>query len=136
MQQRVIASDLDQARELEASLIQEVDNYGYDQADVFAIKLMLEEALVNAIKHGNKLDPTKTVTVTSDINDDRAEYLIVDQGPGFDPLKLPDPTADENLERPCGRGVMRIRAYMDEVHFNEKGNELRVVKRRGSGEPE
>ena len=53
---------------------------------------------------------------------------IADQGGGFDPGALPDPTSDENLEKPCGRGVMLMRAYMDEIQYNPRGNSVRMVK--------
>jgi serine/threonine-protein kinase RsbW len=56
---------------------------------------------------------------------------VTDEGPGFRLDDVPDPTADENLQRPCGRGLMLIRAYMDEVSFNETGNEITMVKRKG-----
>ena len=104
--------------------------FGYEEADTFAIKLALEEGLVNAIKHGNKYDKAKTVRVVSEINENEASFTITDEGPGFQINEVPDPTADENLERPCGRGLMLIRAFMDEVSYNDTGNQVRLVKRR------
>jgi flagellar hook-associated protein 1 FlgK len=86
--------------------------------------------LVNAIKHGNKYDSKKTVRVVSQIDENEASFIITDEGPGFHLEEVPDPTADENLERPCGRGLMLIRAFMDEVSYNKTGNEVRLVKRR------
>lgn len=129
----VIPSDLNRARQLEESLIQRLSEAGYGESDVFAIKLALEEALVNAIKHGNQYDPDKSVTVTTEITHEQAKFTITDQGSGFTPEDVPDPTADENLMQPCGRGLMLIRSFMDEAEFNETGNELRLLKRRGSG---
>jgi len=125
----VIASDLQAARKIEDALLAEVARHGYDEAATFAIKLALEEGLNNAIKHGNGYDPAKQVDVRFDVNADRAVITITDQGGGFDPSTVPDPTADENLEKPCGRGIMLMRAYMDEVRFNEKGNRIRLMKR-------
>jgi serine/threonine-protein kinase RsbW len=127
---KVIQSDLEEARQLEEHVLETVQGCGYSDAEAFAIKLALEEALINAIKHGNRYDPDKTVTVCYDIQPDRASFAVADEGPGFALCNVPDPTADENLERPCGRGIMLIRAYMDEVSYNEEGNELRMVKRR------
>ena len=112
----VIPSELSAARQAETKLLQEVAKYRYSDSSVFAIKLAVEEAINNAIKHGNKLDASKVVRIT-------------DQGEGFDPATLADPTADENLEKPTGRGVMLMRAYMDEVRFNDKGNQVHLVKR-------
>ena len=59
---------------------------------------------------------------------DSAAFFITDEGSGFDPLDVPDPTAVENLERPCGRGLMLMKHYMSEVDFNERGNSVRMAK--------
>lgn len=126
----VISSNLNEARRLEEQLLREVARFGYEEADVFAIKLALEEGLVNAIKHGNRYDANKRVHVVSRIDENEAVFVITDEGEGFCPDKVPDPTADENLERPCGRGLMLIRAFMDEVEYNPIGNQVRLVKRR------
>ena len=125
----VIPSELDAAQKAEDELLAEVARYGYSEACAFAIKLAVEEAINNAIKHGNKLDPAKVVDVTYEVGPDQAVVAITDEGSGFDPYALPDPTADENIEKPTGRGVMLMNAYMDEVHFNDKGNQVRLVKR-------
>jgi len=125
----VIPSELSAARQAETKLLQEVAKYRYSDSSVFAIKLAVEEAINNAIKHGNKLDASKVVRITYDVGPDQAAVTITDQGEGFDPATLADPTADENLEKPTGRGVMLMRAYMDEVRFNDKGNQVHLVKR-------
>lgn len=128
----VISSDLNEARQLEERLLREVARFGYDEADTFAIKLALEEGLVNAIKHGNQYDQTKSVHVTRQIDEYQAVFTITDEGPGFRLAEVPDPTADENIERPCGRGLMLIQAFMDEVEYSKTGNQVRLVKRRSS----
>ena len=124
----VIASDLRAARKLEEALLREVSRHGYPEAAAFAIKLALEEGLNNAIKHGNGYDPTKKVEIDFDIDPKRAVITITDQGRGFNPVDVPDPTTDENLEKPCGRGIMLMRAYMDEVRFSQKGNQVYMLK--------
>ncbi len=124
-----IPSDLCAAQRAEADLLDEVARFGYSDASCFAIKLALEEGINNAIKHGNKFDASKSIDLTYHIAPDRAAITIADEGPGFDPARLPDPTADENLEKPTGRGVMLMHAYMDEVWFNDKGNEVHMVKK-------
>jgi serine/threonine-protein kinase RsbW len=129
-QQKVIPSDLDEARLLEEQLLAEVCACGFQEADVFAIKLSLEEGLVNAIRHGNRNDPTQQLTVTWDINEEVATFRIADGGNGFEPEVVPDPTTKENRLRSCGRGLMLMRAYMDEVTFNDRGNEICLVKRK------
>ena len=87
-----------------------------------SIKLALEEALINAIKHGNQMDRSKSVRVSYRVLPDRFEVHVTDEGAGFDPADVPDPTAVENLERPCGRGLMLMRHYMSEVAFSGRGN--------------
>jgi len=124
-----IASDLQQARRLEDSLLQEVGRFGYSESAVFAIKLALEEAINNAIRHGNHSDPHKHVTVRVELDVAVMTISVADEGPGFDPGGVPDPTADENLEKPSGRGIMLMRAYMDDVHYNQRGNEICMCKR-------
>lgn len=127
-EETVIRSDLTEARELEERLLEEVSRKGFDDGEVFAIKLALEEGLVNAIKHGNRYDTAKTVRVRYDISPARAEFTIIDEGPGFAPTDVPDPTADENLMKPCGRGIMLMRSFMDVVEYNEAGNSIHLVK--------
>jgi serine/threonine-protein kinase RsbW len=103
---------------------------------IFAVQLALDEALANAIHHGNADDPTLKVDLALELYDDRIELRVADQGPGFDPKDLPDPTAVENLERPCGRGIMLIRAYMTEADIAADGRSLRMVKRRDCVRPD
>jgi serine/threonine-protein kinase RsbW len=69
------------------------------------------------------------VEVIYQVGPRETSITIIDQGRGFDPSSVPDPRADENLEKPCGRGIMLMRAYMDEVDFSPKGNRVRMVKR-------
>ena len=130
VKRKTIPSDIDEARRLAEDLLQRVQAAGFHDDVLFAIRLALEEALVNAIKHGNKSDPSKRVTVLADVRDGRASITVRDEGAGFDPSTVPDPTADENLEKPSGRGLMLMRAYMDEVHFNDRGNEVRMIKQK------
>ncbi len=109
---------------------------GYDADALFAVRLCLEEALVNAFRHGNRLEPGLRVHFRALIGRDRCEFLVEDEGEGFDPGAVPDPTAEENLEIPSGRGIMLMRAYMAEVEYLDPGNRLRMVyvrDRSGTG---
>lgn len=126
-----IASDFQAARQVQETLLEQVARFGYSESAVFAIKLALEEGLNNAIKHGNRFDPNKTIEVAFTVDEKRFKVDITDHGTGFDPNLVPDPTADENLEKPSGRGIMLMRAYMDEVQFSPKGTQVHMVKRNG-----
>jgi serine/threonine-protein kinase RsbW len=125
----VIPSDPEEARGLQDCIEQllQAHNNASDR-DIFSIKLALEEALVNAIKHGNQMDRTKKVSVSYRLLPDRFEVSISDEGPGFDPGDVPDPTAAENLERPCGRGLMLMRHYMTDVAYNARGNGVSMFR--------
>ena len=125
----IIPSEWEAVRQVEERLLNEISHHGYSEASIFAIKLALEEGISNAIRHGNRFDPAKKVQIVFDVDDHRAIITITDQGPGFDPTLVPDPTTDENLEKPNGRGIMLMRAYMDEIRFNAQGNQVRFVKR-------
>jgi len=100
---------------------------GYPEGAMFAVRLAIEEAVVNAFRHGNRSDPAKVVFFRAAIDDARAEFEVEDQGPGFDPRLIPDPTDEDNLEIPSGRGVMLIKAYMTEVEYVKPGNKLRMA---------
>jgi serine/threonine-protein kinase RsbW len=94
----------------------------YLPKDIFGTRLALEEAICNAIKHGHQHDPTKVVEVRYFIRADHLLLEVEDQGPGFDPSQVPDATAAENLQRPCGRGLLLMRHYAAWVRHNRTGN--------------
>lgn len=106
----------------------EENNFGKD--DIFAVHLTLEEAFLNAVKHGNKMDPTKKVQVDYSLSPDKIEIYITDQGPGFKPEAIDDPRFGENLFKPGGRGLLLMNSYMDKVQYNEKGNSVYMVRYR------
>ena len=103
----------------------------WSEHEIFGIHLAVEEALVNAIRHGNRLDENKLVRVWFRLATNRLKVEIADEGPGFDPLRLADPTASENIECPCGRGVLLMRNYMNRVEYNDSGNRVVMEKDRG-----
>jgi len=127
----VIRSDLKAARDVEDAVVAEVRRCGFSESTAFAVKLAMEEGINNAIRHGNGYDPNKTVEVAYEIDAGKVVIVVTDQGQGFDPAGVPDPTIDENIEKPSGRGIMLMRRYMDEVCFNERGNQVRMVKWNG-----
>lgn len=124
----LIPSDPAEARRVQDEIEQHLHARRINEHDVFSIKLALEEALVNAIKHGNQMDRAKKIHIAYQLLADRFEIIIRDDGPGFDPSDVPDPTAFENLERPCGRGLMLMRHYMTEVFFTPRGNCVTMSK--------
>ena len=130
----VLSSELEELGRVEQAVMAAVEVYGYHEHDRFAIKLALEEALANAVKHGNRCDPSKRIVVEYRIDRREARIIVQDEGGGFDPCRVADPTLDENLEKPNGRGVMLMRVYMDDVRFNQPGNSVVLVKRRSEGQ--
>ena len=107
----------------------------FDDNAQFALKLALEEALINAVKHGNKLDPAKRVRGRATVTADRAEIVVQDEGVGFTRVAIPDPTLEENLEKTSGRGILLIEAYMDEVQWSDQGRRVRMVKHNNARTP-
>ena len=103
---------------------------GHAERDIFCVRLALEEALVNALKHGHGYDPAKEVRVRFRVTADEAVVEVEDQGEGFDPAAVPDPLAEENIEKSSGRGLFLMRHYLDEVRHNERGNAVTLRKRR------
>ena len=126
---------MDRAAQVQNEIVEIIEQADFPREAVFAIRLALDEALVNAVKHGNQEADDKSVHIDFSIDANRATFVIRDEGPGFDPDALPDPTALENLSRPSGRGVMLMRAYMTEVGFNPSGNEVTLVKERDCKKP-
>lgn len=130
----VIASDPKETRRVRADIESALKRHHFEDREIYCVQLALQEALANAIKHGNRMDPKKRIHVTYQIDDERCEIRIEDEGAGFDPNDLPDPKAEENLERPCGRGILLMRHFMSEVTFHPPGNRLSMCKfRNGRG---
>jgi serine/threonine-protein kinase RsbW len=104
---------------------------GLDDDGVHDLSVSVRECVVNALKHGNKLDPEKTVTVDFGLRPDAIEVWIQDQGAGFNPDAVPDATAPENILNAAGRGLFFMRAFMSEVEYMfppEGGTVVRLVK--------
>ena len=127
-----IPSEFVAGRDVQERILADVQRNGFSTDSTFAIRIALEEAMVNAIKHGNRLDPAKKVHVESRVTPKRAEIVIEDEGPGFDRAAIPDPTEDDNLDKPSGRGILLIEAYMDTAEWSRGGRRLRMVKDNAS----
>ncbi len=96
---------------------------------IFDLRLAAQEAVVNAVEHGNHCDETKKVYVHCWLNGDSLRVTVRDEGSGFDPRKVPDPTLPENILKEHGRGIFLMRNLCDEVRFSPQGNEVTLVKK-------
>ncbi len=114
-------------REAIDRLVAEAEAASYPTAAVFAVRLAVEEALTNAINHGHAQLPDEPVELAWRVLPNRIDVEVVDHGPGFDPDESPDPTLDENLENPAGRGLMLMRAYMTSVEHSPSGNAVKMT---------
>ena len=109
-------------------LLFELETNNFSREDIFAIHLALEEAFLNAVRHGNKMDPGKEIKIDYSVSSDKVEISMADEGDGFDPIDVPDPRCGENLYKTKGRGLLLMRSYMDVIEFNESGNRVRMVR--------
>ena len=127
-----IESSFSRARELEEVIVTAAREKQYDEDAVFALRLSLEEALTNAIRHGNGQNNGKKVRVRYRVEEDQINIRIADEGAGFELSSVPDPTQKRHLQIPSGRGILLMRAYMDEVQYNQNDNEVHLVKYNSS----
>ncbi len=122
-----LINDREQITELIERILKLAADSGLKDAALFAVRLAIEEAITNAFVHGHEgLDSNIPVTVEYKVSQGELQIAIEDQGPGFTPEALPDPTLTENLSKPFGRGVMLMKAYMTEVAFNNTGNRVKM----------
>ena len=124
-----IRSDFSAGHDVQKRILDAVEKAGFNSQSTFAIKLALEEALINAIKHGNKLDLKKNVHIEASISPTVTEITIEDEGPGFERSSVPDPTLEENLDKCSGRGILLMEAYMNRVEWSRGGRRVHMVKK-------
>jgi serine/threonine-protein kinase RsbW len=110
-------------------LMKRVEKLGVVKSEQSNLFVALDEAFVNAIKHGNKFDASKLIRVAAEVSKHEARFTIEDEGEGFDVNSIPDPLDPENLFKTSGRGVLFIYNIMDEVEYNARGNRLTMIKR-------
>ena len=116
-----------------AAVAQFIGRYGVSDDAAFGIDMAVREAVTNAVLHGNRQDENKTVDIVLKSSPDAVEISVHDQGPGFNPEAVPDPTANENILKTSGRGIFFMRTFMDEVDWlirPEGGTTVRMLKRR------
>ena len=110
-------------------LLRRVEKNGVINSETSNLFVALDEAFVNAVKHGNKFDTTKLVRIAAEVSNKEARFTVEDEGEGFNVAEIPDPTNTENLFKTSGRGVLIIHNVMDEVRYNERGNRLEMIKK-------
>jgi serine/threonine-protein kinase RsbW len=112
------------------AMVMELGASGYTTREAFAVRLALEEAMVNAIKHGHRGDLSKVAQLRYRVTPECLLAEVEDQGAGFNPDDVPDPLDPDNLERPCGRGLLLMRSYMTWVRYNATGTCVHLGLRR------
>jgi len=127
---RVLPSELGAYHALIDEILESLRAENWEKRDLFAVHMALEESISNAIRHGNKLDQAKHVTVECTASAERFWARICDEGAGYRREAIPDCRSDDRLEAPGGRGLALIEAYMDVVELNETGNCITMEKRR------
>ena len=127
---QVIPSDIVVGRQLLDDVLRQLEGLHWGHHEIFGVHLATHEALANAVCHGNSQDKTKRVRIACRLSPQRIHVEISDEGPGFDPDSLPDPTAPNHRGRPCGRGVLLMRAFMSRVEFCDHGSRVVLEKER------
>ncbi len=123
----VLDSNIDSVNQIEKLIDSQSQMLGIDDDIYGKYMLSVVECVNNAIVHGNKLSADKKVTVRYHIDNEKIEVDVQDEGDGFDPDSLPDPTAIENIEKDCGRGIFLMRHLADEVEFSDNGRHVRLT---------
>ena len=123
-----IPSDISYIKKISDEIVKDLGQFNIGEPLQFDIRLVVEEAVRNAIEHGNCYDKELPVKVSYSINDGKFVIEVEDQGKGFDTKRVPDPRKEENLVKEGGRGVFLIRKLMDTVEYNDKGNRVKIVK--------
>lgn len=126
----VVEGDLEKVYDVEQEIIEDLERQGYDDNALFSIRLALDEALINALKHGNQGDPSRTLKIDYESDGNRVTLSVEDEGDGFDHRNVTDPTVPEHLRRTHGRGIFLIRKFTHGVEFNEKGNRITFTYRK------
>jgi serine/threonine-protein kinase RsbW len=112
-----------------ANVTRDLEERGFSDLTVFAVELAVGEALTNAFKHGHHCSTDKRIHMAYAIDDGCITVVVTDEGLGFDPTTVPDPTNPNRLTQPWGRGIFLMRHYMDEVVYSNDGRTVTMTKR-------
>jgi len=123
-----IPSDPKYIKKASSRLLGALKKLKLSEEDVFDIRLCLEEAVINAVKHGNKLDKKLPVAIDCKFSDRKVEITVRDKGKGFNYGAIPDPRSAANVLKHGGRGIFLIKNLMDKVKYNGGGNEIKMIK--------
>ena len=123
-----VPSETRSIRKVSSRILEGLSSYGLDADTLLDIRLCAEEAVRNAIVHGNRSNKNLPVKINYWVEKGRLNIEVEDEGAGFNPDNVPDPRVDKHIMRESGRGVHLIRELMDKVDFNEKGNKIRMEK--------
>jgi len=127
-----IPSRLEELEAVQKLVSEATAAFGLSEDLAYWMELSVSESVINAIRHGNQFDPSKIARLRISSDGEKLEIVVEDQGEGFRLDELADPTQAENLLKPCGRGILIIRSFMDEVDLSTKeggGSRLRMVKK-------
>ncbi len=127
----LLDSTLDSVEVAEKAVLQAAEDIGFGEDELHQLGMAVRESMVNAVVHGNRYNARKKVHVSIAKAPDRLTIVIADEGDGFDLTNIPDPLADENLLRQSGRGLLLMRAFVDEFQVRRgepNGTEVRMVK--------
>jgi serine/threonine-protein kinase RsbW len=127
---QVVPSNTASGRRLLDDVVQQLELLHWSRRDIFGVYLAVEEALANAICHGNGRDETKHIQFSCRLSPRKVRIEVTDEGSGFDPAHVPDPTAPDRLGCPGGRGVLLMRAFMSRVEFCDGGSHVVLEKDR------
>jgi serine/threonine-protein kinase RsbW len=131
-----LPTDLRAIEVVVASMIEQGRNIGFNPDRLrLNLRVGLTEALTNAMLYGNRKDPDKRVRILARFSADEISIVVTDEGHGFDPDGVPDPTTPANIRRARGRGIFMIRQLMDHVEYNTRGNSVRLKLTNGPGGP-
>jgi serine/threonine-protein kinase RsbW len=125
--------DADRQAAFQDELLETAARFGYDESARFAIRLAVEEATVNAFRHGAKGRDDATIDIVYTVTAKRIVITVNDHGEGFEPGDVPDPTQEDRIDLPTGRGLLIMRAFMTDVRYNDVGNTVTMTYEKPNG---